>query len=71
MGQPETGELGPGIRRGTLTLQFEDGTPRTVSLSFWSPQPEILPQVCAARKPLCGKCNLESVCYSKDKTLGS
>ena len=24
-------------------------------------------QVCAARKPLCGKCNLESVCYSKDK----
>jgi endonuclease-3 len=26
--------------------------------------------VCAARKPACGKCNLESVCYSKDKVLG-
>jgi endonuclease-3 len=26
--------------------------------------------VCAARKPACGNCNLESVCYSKDKVLG-
>jgi endonuclease-3 len=26
-------------------------------------------QVCVARKPLCGKCNLESLCYAKDKVL--
>jgi endonuclease-3 len=25
-------------------------------------------QVCFARKPACGKCNLESLCYAKDKT---
>ncbi len=30
--QVETGELTPGVRRGTLTLQFEDGAPRNVSL---------------------------------------
>ncbi len=24
-------------------------------------------QVCIARKPLCAKCNLEDICYSKDK----
>jgi len=27
-------------------------------------------RVCAARKPNCAECNLESVCYSKDKTIG-
>jgi len=26
-------------------------------------------RVCAARKPKCGECNLESLCYSKDKTI--
>jgi endonuclease III len=26
-------------------------------------------RVCAARKPKCAECNLESLCYSKDKTL--
>jgi endonuclease-3 len=26
-------------------------------------------RVCAARKPKCGECNLESLCYSKDKTV--
>jgi endonuclease-3 len=26
-------------------------------------------QVCAARKPACSRCNLEPVCYSKDKAL--
>jgi len=26
-------------------------------------------QVCVARKPACGKCNLEPLCYSKDKVL--
>ncbi|HYM13209.1 MAG TPA: endonuclease III [Bryobacterales bacterium] len=26
-------------------------------------------QVCSARKPACARCNLESVCYSKDKTV--
>ncbi|MBM3812904.1 MAG: hypothetical protein FJW20_14870 [Acidimicrobiia bacterium] len=30
--QPDLEGLTPGIRRGTLTLQFEDGTPRTVGL---------------------------------------
>ena len=25
--------------------------------------------VCVARKPACGKCNLESLCYAKDKVL--
>src|SRR5258708_37752764 len=24
---------------------------------------------CAARKPKCAECNLESLCYSKDKTI--
>ncbi len=32
--QPDLEGLTPGIRRGTLTLQFDDGTPRTVSLLF-------------------------------------
>lgn len=27
-------------------------------------------QVCYARKPACGRCNLEPVCYSKEKVLG-
>ncbi|HET7107482.1 MAG TPA: endonuclease III [Candidatus Acidoferrum sp.] len=26
-------------------------------------------RVCAARKPKCAECNLESLCYSKDKTV--
>jgi endonuclease-3 len=26
-------------------------------------------RVCAARQPKCGECNLEKVCYSKDKTV--
>jgi endonuclease III len=26
-------------------------------------------KVCAARKPKCAECNLESICYSKDKTV--
>ena len=26
-------------------------------------------RVCAARKPKCAECNLESLCYSKDKTI--
>jgi len=26
-------------------------------------------QVCAARKPACERCNLEPVCYSKDKRI--
>lgn len=26
-------------------------------------------QVCSARKPACARCSLESVCYSKDKTV--
>src|SRR5260221_5949636 len=26
-------------------------------------------RVCAARKPKCAECNLESLCYSKDKTM--
>ena len=26
-------------------------------------------RVCAARKPKCAECNLESICYSKDKTV--
>jgi endonuclease-3 len=26
-------------------------------------------RVCAARKPNCAECNLESLCYSKDKTV--
>jgi endonuclease-3 len=26
-------------------------------------------RVCAARKPRCAECNLESLCYSKDKTV--
>ena len=26
-------------------------------------------RVCAARKPKCAECNLESICYSKDKTI--
>jgi endonuclease-3 len=26
-------------------------------------------QVCGARKPACGKCNLEPLCYAKDKVL--
>src|SRR5271165_3545702 len=26
-------------------------------------------RVCAARKPKCGECNLEPLCYSKDKTV--
>jgi endonuclease-3 len=26
-------------------------------------------RVCAARKPKCVECNLESICYSKDKTI--
>lgn len=26
-------------------------------------------QVCVARKPACGTCNLESLCYAKDKVL--
>jgi endonuclease-3 len=26
-------------------------------------------RVCAARKPRCMECNLESICYSKDKTI--
>jgi endonuclease-3 len=26
-------------------------------------------RVCAARKPKCAACNLESICYSKDKTV--
>jgi endonuclease-3 len=26
-------------------------------------------RVCAARKPRCAECNLESLCYSKDKTI--
>jgi endonuclease III len=26
-------------------------------------------RVCYARKPKCGECNLESICYSKDKTI--
>ncbi len=27
-------------------------------------------RVCAARKPKCVECNLESICYSRDKTVG-
>jgi endonuclease-3 len=26
-------------------------------------------RICAARKPKCAECNLESICYSKDKTV--
>ena len=26
-------------------------------------------RVCQARKPKCGECNLERICYSKDKTV--
>jgi len=26
-------------------------------------------RVCQARKPKCGECNLEKLCYSKDKTI--
>jgi endonuclease-3 len=26
-------------------------------------------RVCAARKPKCAECNLETLCYSKDKTV--
>jgi len=26
-------------------------------------------RVCSARKPKCAECNLESLCYSKDKTV--
>jgi endonuclease III len=27
------------------------------------------PTVCQARKPHCIECNLERICYSKDKTI--
>ena len=26
-------------------------------------------RICAARKPKCAECNLESLCYAKDKTV--
>jgi endonuclease III len=28
-------------------------------------------RVCFARKPNCGDCNLEELCYSKDKTINT